>query len=300
MQIMLRSGTRHSARYTTQFFIHMRQSFAHLVAAPFLIAAMGVLYYAWTHAGTGALWLIVLLLPVAVIYVFAPQINWWWYSQRPPQLEAALVKMLEQHCAFYQHLSPACQQRFRERVALFRMGTEWTPMGWPEEGGVPPDVETAIAVQATIFNFAKQQLLFERFEKVIVYPIAFPSPEYPYPHASELYEPDGCIIFSAQHVVRALVQPMQYYNVALHEYAKAFHVTYPTTVFPKFDAPDVWLRLELVSGMPRAAIENFMDMAGLDVLHVALHHYFTFPNRFTEVFPAEAKALDQIFPKSCS
>jgi len=270
--------------------------FANRLAAPFALVALFFLYLAWRVDSAWALWIVPFLLVAAAIFIFSAEINWWWYSRRPPQLDVALAQLLARHCGFYQRLDAAGQQRFRDRVALFRMGTEWTPMGWPEEmETLPPDVELALAAQAVTLTFHRPQFLFERFEKVIVYPAPFPSPEYPFPHTSELYEEDGCLIFSAEHVLRGFMQTGGY-NVALHEYAHAFLRTWPQEAYPTVSDDDiVWEKLALVSGLTRQQVEASIGIAGIAVLPVAIHHFFRFPERFAEHLPEEGAAFGRVF-----
>jgi hypothetical protein len=271
--------------------------FARLLIAPLIFLAVVLLGLAWSfEAPKYALGLVPLLVAAAVVYVLSPQINWWWYSKRPPELPARLGEMLARFCPFYQRLGSAARAKFRQRVALFRMATDWTPAGWPEDSdGLPPDVELAIAAQAVIVTFGRPEFVFDRFEKVIVYPVAFPSPEYQFFHASELYEPDGCLLFSAGHVVQGFAQPGKMYNIALHEYARVFVRTYARENYPDFESPEQWERLEKMSGMSRQYIESFIGLAGVEALAVAIHHYFTFGEPFREAFPEEAAVLEQIF-----
>ncbi len=272
----------------------MRQIFANLLAAPFLAGALLFLYLTWTKNIDLAPWIIPFVLAATVIYLFAPQINWWWYNRNPPELTPGLTGMLERFCGFYRRLDKAGKKRFRERVVLFRMGTDWTPEAWPEEV-LPPDVELAIAAQAVTLNFHQQNFLVEKFEKVIVYPMPFPTPEYTFAHASELFEPDGCLLFSAEQVIQAFLQPAQWYNVALHEYAKAFVLTHPAEPYPDWSADDTWDQLAAVSGMSREHVEAVIGLAGVEPLPVAIHHFFIFPERFREVFPEAADIFDRIF-----
>jgi Glucose-regulated metallo-peptidase M90 len=207
--------------------------------------------------------------------------------------------MLERCCEPYQRLDAVCKQTFRERVALFRMGTEWTPLGWPEER-VPVDVQLALSAQAVTLTLQKPVFLFKAFEKVIIYPHSFFSPEYPFMHGSEVFQPDGCLIFSAEHVVKAFVKPNEFYNVGLHEYAKVFIMTYPNEAWPDTSAPDAWERLGNINGMNRAYIESMIGLAGVEVLPVCIHHHFNFPEQLAAAWPEVAEGLRTIFPGTCS
>lgn len=268
--------------------------FSNYLAIPSVLLSLLFLYLAWEVDSEYSIWIAPCVVLSAVIYIFSPQINWWWYNRRPPRLEPGLISLLERFCGFYRRLSPGEKERFRGRVALFRMGTDWEPMAFEEEA-VPADVQLVLAAQAVMLAFGRPALLFDKFEKVIVYPRPFSTPEYPFDHASELFEPDGCVLFSAEQLMRAFAEPSNWYNVGLHEYAKVYALTYPGEPYPNFEAEDVWEKLQTVSQMPRGHVESVVGIAGVDALPVAIHHYFVFPERFREVFPEEAKVFDGIF-----
>ncbi len=271
----------------------MRATFATLLLAPFLAGALTFLYLAWQDSDYAPA-IIPFAIGASIIWILSPQINWWWYNRHPPELPPALKTLLEQGSVFYRSLTAEEQLRFRQRVALFIMGTDWMPMGWPDEQ-VPLDVRLALAVPAVTLTWAEPSFLFEKFEKVVVYPRPFPSPEHDYLHASELYAHDGCLLFSAEQLMMSFLQPGTMYNIGLHEYAKAFVLTYPERPYPTLDATDIWERLEACSRMSRAHIESVIGMAGVDPLPVAIHHYFSFPRRFRTVLPEVAGALDAVF-----
>lgn len=271
----------------------MRQSFANFLAAPFVGGALLFLYLAWKDSDY-APGMIPFVVGAALVWAFAPQINWWWYRRRPPVLSPALRGLLERYCGFYRRLDQAGQQRFRERTVLFMIGTEWMPVAWPDEA-VPPDVQLALTAQAVTLTFNRPVFLFDKFEKVIVYPLPFPSPEHDYMHASELYAPDGCLLFSAEQLMLGFSQPGALYNIAMHEYAKAFVLTYSDEAYPDLSADDIWENLQACSQMTRAHIESVIGIAGVEPLPVAIHHYFMFPQQFRASMPDAAAVLDRIF-----
>ena len=269
--------------------------FANYVASPFVFGALIFLYLAWKLDSRYALWIIPFAVVATLVYVFSPQINWWRYRRKPPALQPALIALLDKYFPFYQGLDNIGRQKFRDRIVLFRMATDWTPMGWPEET-LPADVELALAAQAVMLSFQREEFLFPKFEKVILYPYPFPSPEHPFAHASELHEPDGCLLFSAEQLMMAFMQPGKWYNVGLHEYGRAYRLSYPGLPYPAFDAPNAWARLESVAPhLSRQLIEATVGLEQTEVLPVAIHHYFTFTGPFRQVFPEEAATFDLIF-----
>lgn len=270
----------------------MRQVFASYLLAPFVGGAILFLYLAWGDSDY-AIWIIPCVVAAALIYVLSPQINWWWYTRHPQDLSPGLTDTLGRFCGYYRRLGAAEKKRFRERVVLFQMGTDWEPLAWPDDV-LPPDVTLALAAQAVTLTFNRPKFLFDKFEKVLVYPKPFATPEYPFMHASELFEPDGCLLFSAEQVMEGFLKPGAY-NIGLHEYARAFLRTYPAEPYPDLSAPDTWEKLQLAGGFPREQVDAIIGIADVEPLPVAIHHYFIFPEKFRQVFPKQAATFDQIF-----
>lgn len=268
--------------------------FANKLLIPFVLLAALFLGLAWAVDDRFSIYFVPCLVVAALIFILSPQINWWWYSRNPPDLSAELRALLERCSGFYQRLPAEERRRFRGRVALFNLGTDWEPLAFPDDV-LPADVQMAIAAQAVSLGFWRERFLFDKFEKIIVFPRPFPTPEHPYDHASELHEADGCLLFSAEQVMRAFAQPLKWYNVALHEYAKAFVLQYPDEPWPDFSEETVWERLEALSGMPRVHVESVIGLAGVDALPVAIHHHLLFPERFAAAFPDEHRVLESVF-----
>jgi hypothetical protein len=271
--------------------------FSSRLAAPFVVGALFILYLSWEYGSQWAIWMAPMVLVSALIYVFSPQINWWYYSRYPRPLPEQERGLLADHADFYNRLDALGKQRFEARVRLFVMGTDWMALGWPDgQEEVPADIQLVLATQAVTLTWNKEDVLLAPFEQVVVYPKPFPSPEYPFAHASELYAPDGCLIFSAEQVMRAFIQPTVWYNVGLHEFAKAMVMRYPALPWP--EAGDIWDRLEEVSNMSRSHVESVIGLAGIDSLPVMIHHYRIFPDRFAAVFPSESRVLASILDGS--
>lgn len=267
--------------------------FANRLIAPFAILGAVFLGLAWTTDESWAVYFVPCLVVAALIFILSPQINWWWYSKNPPELSEPLQVFLGR-MPFYRSLSATEQRRFRGRIALFNMGVDWEPLAFPEDN-LPPDVQVAIATPAVMLTFYREKFLFDQFEKVLVFPRPFPTPEHPYNHTSEMHQADGCLLFSAEQVMLAAAQPGQRYNVAMHEYAKVFMLQYPQEPWPILDPETSWSKLEQVSGMSRAYVESVIGLAGVDALPVAVHHYFYFPERFAAVFPEVYTTFRGIF-----
>lgn len=259
--------------------------------APFVFAALGFLYMTWEKGSSWAIYIVPCFLVLAAIYVLSPQIDWWWARRYPPKLPEQLRSFLNKFSLFYQRLDAAEQIRFEQRAALFLMGTEWVGQGWES---VPKDVQLVLASYGVQLNFHTEDLLFEKFEKIIVYQHPFPSPAHPTWHHSEIYEPDGCMLISAEQLLQGYVAPKEHYQIGLHEYAKIFILSHPDLPWPTVSEA-AWADLEKINGMGRKHVEAMVGLPVVDALPVALHHYFTFPVEFRAVLPMLTAAFDAIF-----
>lgn len=282
--------------YTYLYFCSLMITFANRLLITPVLCALLCLYLGWTYDSAAyAIWMAPFLVLSAVIYVLSPQINWWYYSRNPPEMAPPLRMLLEQRFVFYRKLAEAERKKFRARVELFRMGTDWTAIDFPEDA-LPPDIQVALAAQAVMLSFHKPEFLFKKFEKVVVYPYPFPSPAYDFPHTSELHEADGCLLFSAQQFMPVFLDPGYMYNIGLHEYARAFVLSYPEYAYPVFsDESHAWAMLERSSGMSREHIESLIGIPGQSPLPVAIHHYFTFPESLLRQMPEVFTQLNIIF-----
>ena len=69
--------------------------FANYVATPFVALSLVFLYMAWEVDSDYAIWILPFVLLSAAVYIFSPQINWWWYSRHPKDLSPGLRAMME-------------------------------------------------------------------------------------------------------------------------------------------------------------------------------------------------------------
>ncbi|KAA3625398.1 MAG: hypothetical protein DWQ02_21855 [Bacteroidetes bacterium] len=259
----------------------MKMSPWRLLAAPFMIAGIFVLYKTFSDP-TWSWYLIPCVVMLAVLYVLSPQIDWYWYKRNPPAMPKPLAMFFQKNMRFYQNLSVDQKQKFRDRVSLYMMAADYMPKVFEK---VPEDVKAIAAACAVEITLGKETFLFPNYEHIIVYPKAFPSPQYPRNiHPSEIYDHDGVIMFSAEHLVHGFVQPHRYFNVGLYEYARVFVDSYPTEPWPDLDEA-IWTPLEQVSGFKKEAIFKYMNIDDISPLAVSIMFFFDFPEKFKETLP---------------
>lgn len=164
-----------------------------ILAIPFVLLLALMFYLSLTVDERFSILIIFASVMLVILFVFSPQIDWWWYSRRPPELDASFRQLLRQRYPFYMGLSPEDKLKFRQRVALFRLAKDFMPQGMEE---VPEDVQWFAALSGVHLTFGWEEYLLPQYEKIIVYPHPFPSPQYPDRfHASEVFPEDGVVIF---------------------------------------------------------------------------------------------------------
>lgn len=266
-----------------------------ILSIPFVFLALFFLYLTWEVDPGYSIYIVPFVIMLALIYVFGPQINWWWYQRRPPELKPKIRLLITRHLPYYQKLMESEQERFRKRVALYMEANDFMPQGMES---VPEDLRAIAAACAVQLTFGQKDFLLPKFEHIIFYPKPFPSPQYPENfHSSEIYEEDGVILFSAEQLLPGFLQPYQYYSIGLHEYAKVFARSYPEIHFPKLPE-DIWQQLQQISGFSQAAIERWINLKPIPAQPVSIAHFFTFPAQFQAVLPDLYEQYARIFNQS--
>lgn len=262
-----------------------------ILAIPFVIAALVLLYLNLETGGQYSMLLVAMMIILALIFILSPQVDWWWYQRYPPDLPSKIRELLFKY-PFYQRLPEGEKKKFRSRVFLFMKGTNFIPQVIED---VPEDVKTMVAANAVTLTFGQKEFLFPKFENVIINPKPLPTLQFPENyHASEIYEPDGVVLFSVEQLVRSFVESKQYFNIGLYEYAKVFVLTHQAFVYPNFDESS-WEALEHISGFSKAWIEQWINLPDIDPLAVSIAHFFIFPEQFKQELPAEFEVYRQIF-----
>jgi len=265
--------------------------FARLLSIPFVLLALGTLYLTWEVDESYSLWIIPPVIITALLYVFAPQINWWWYQRTPPKIDPMVKTLLGKYLPFYDNLSPEDKQKFDHRLGLYQLSVDYQNKS---SDGVPEDAQGLIAACAVWLTFNREEFLFPKFENVVVYNHAFPSPQQQDLHASEIFEEDGVLVFSLEHFMPGFLETKNYYNIGLHEFAKVFVISYPDETYPTF-GDDFWNRIGQINGLKRDAFEKFMGLKNIETLPIGIVHHFVYPEQFANIFPEESAMLREIF-----
>ncbi len=259
---------------------------------PFAAGALIFLYLAW-EVNSHYYWhLLGSTMALILIYLLGPQINWWWYQRYPPDLPAVITQILENRLPFYQRLSQEKKMKFRNRAAMYMEANEFIAKGMKE---VAPDLKAAVACSVVQLTFGKDDYLLNKFEHIVIYAHPFPSPQYPDNwHSSEIFPEDGVVLFSAEQLMPAFLNPTGYFHIGLYEYARIYRICHPEVIFPSF-YPDSWKEFEVVSGFKKDLVLNWIGLPEIDLTAVATVLFFVFPEKFKKVFPEKYDRLAEIF-----
>ncbi len=256
---------------------------ARVISIPFLLLTAVFAYLTLEVDESFSYYIIFFVILLAIIYTFSPQINWWWYIRNPPEIDKPMRNLLIQHHSFYNDLSLSDKKRFRNRMALYMMAVEFMPMGWEK---LPEDIKGVIAANIVQMTFQQEDFLLPKFERIVVYTTPFPSPQFPKQlHASELFEEDGVLLFSAQQVMWSFLQPQQYYNLVLHEYIKAYQLAYPNKIYPNVNEAG-WARINQIGGFTKEQIAGIIGLPDdIDPIVVSGTLFFTHSVKYQQIAP---------------
>jgi len=266
-----------------------------IVSIPFVLGALIFLYLTWEIDRQYSAYIVPFVIGLALIFSFSPQINWWWYQRHPPELTGKLRGLLERFLPYYQRLAEPEKKRFRHRVALYIEANDFMAKGMDE---VSPDLKVVAAACAVQLTFGKQDFLMNSFEHLVFFPQPFPSPQYPENyHASEIFEEDGVILFSAEQLMKGFFTPHKFYNVGLHEYAKVFERSFPDLAFPALSDTH-WQELQQISGFTHEWIGAWINLEDIPLRAVSITHFFTFPQQFYALLPDLYEQYARLFNQS--
>lgn len=223
------------------------------------------------------------------VYFFSDQIDWWWFQKNPPRIDDRMRELFIQRFPFYQNLSKEDRSKFETRVELYVNAKEYIPNGWKS---VPYDIQCWVAACAIILTFGKSDYLLNRFERIVIYPHSFPSPQYPELfHASEHYEEDGVIIFSSEKLLPGIMQPQAYYNIGIHEMAQVFRITHPGYNYPEEMDWSIFLQ---ITGYGKDKLLGYLGMESVTAWPVLVTLFFAFPAQFKELLNHDYKQVKDI------
>jgi len=237
------------------------------------------------------------MIPVAIlilIYLFQPQINYWWISRHPLDLDEKIITMLNNTNPTYVKMNAEEKQDFNNRLGLYAEGNAFIAKGMEQDFEVPYDVKMMTGQIPVTMMWNKSDRYLVKFERVIIYKHPFPSPKYKFLHTAEADIEDGVIIFSLENMEQAFFNPKEYFNVAWWAYADAYVKAYPNQKYPDVDN-QIWHSIEAISGFTQERLQNILGFQGLDPLPILIVCYFLNADIFAAKAPIVYTQIKDIF-----
>jgi len=273
-------------------------SLTRFIAAPFAFALVYIFYqsavdYDFRDAYS---WVIFPLLVLCIaLYIFSPQIDFWFHKKYPVALDQPVINWLEQQFPFYQSLADSDKLQFRNRLSLFMEAKEFFLMK-AEKLDMPEDMKFIISAHAIWLTMGREDYLLDKFERIIAYMHPFPTPFYKHLHTVEAELQDGVVLLSFEYVLKALSAP-DHYNIAIHGFAEAFHEMHQEINWSDISQQDEE-QLQQISGLTTQRICDTIGFERVDQVLLAIHHYVQFPDHFKTKLPQLYQQIDQIFKLS--
>lgn len=250
-------------------------------------------YYAFTHHGDRALFMVPFLVGLAATYVMSPHLDWMYAKRFPPKLPERFVDSLESNNFLYAQLSSEERKEFLKRVALIVLGKDFDSR---PEHSIPFDVSHGLASVIATMTFYMKDFLIKEYEKVIVYKTSFPSPMYlKHVHACEVNPEDKVVLLATDKFMLGLNRPAQYFNTGYYVYAQALEdIMKPDIQFEK-DHDQVIDDCCSVLGFKKSAVLSYIGLPVIDVFALSSTVFFMRNEALKLQFPSLFEQLRRFY-----
>ncbi len=219
--------------------------------------------FVWVFAGS--------LLVLTVTYVFQHQLDQMVIRGVPQRIDKSMHQMMLVTAPYYKSLSKQDMQLMQDRMARWVLRKE---MIQKNENKPPQDLMYILSYYAVLLTLHQEDFRYDIFDRIVFYEHPFLTPGvHEEVHIVETESVDGTMIFSIPHLLKGHLEK-GYYNIALHANAEAYRIQYMKESVTW--EPNIWERLEEVSGIRREQLDTYIGVPQEDPWPVAVHHQVTF------------------------
>ena len=266
--------------------------FARRLTVPLALWIMIVLYLAFVEEMDGVMiWIIPPALLLMIVYIFTPQLNYWYVQRYRPTLDEPLRKFLHHLAPWITRLDPDAQKKLEERLVLHMEGSDFSGMNMES---IPEEAKVLVSLAAVVVSWQQEKALLSPFERVVFYKHPFPSPNHQFLHACETDFIDQVQIYSLEQLMASWMRPDRFLNIAYYEWAKIFQFVFDQKQYPS-SSPQRWEALSQISGQSTDQWQKFTGFETLDFWGVATACYLTFPKKMQESEPALFQAIREVY-----
>ena len=254
------------------------------LAIPFI--AIGIItFFLVDDKTTKAIVIAVSFLPIVLLYIFRPQIAWWYYSRNPQGLDKPMKIILQRFFPFYNHLSEATRIKFEHRMFMYMISKSYEKKVIQT---IPEELKGLIAANAIMLTLGLEEYLSPKFETIVFFPNRFPSPAIQEFHSSETFEDGshGGMIFAVDQVMTLLEHPNAY-NIILHEQVNVLwkQNNWSEKDFLEYASPENLQKLAKIRGLSLPQVRNILGKPSINFYAMVLEHFFAEPQRFQVLLP---------------
>lgn len=263
-----------------------------------MIPCVGIMLYLGyqTHLDSHypyAIWIVIPLILLVLLYLFKPQIDYWWHTKYPLKVDKELKSLLKKMNPYYASLIGDEKEKFEYRLALYMEGRAFKAVGH-EHRDLPYDISGLISAIPIQLTMHKKDFLIGDIDRIFTYKHPFPTPQNQFLHSVETHVEDGVIILSLEAFNLAQTAPEQFYHIGWHAYIEVFLQVYKDDPYKLMKFAN-WETIKEISGFSQTDIENIVGIPNQNPLVPLCVLYFTHREQFKDKASSAFSAMDTFF-----
>ncbi|NOT37513.1 MAG: hypothetical protein HOP11_09065 [Saprospiraceae bacterium] len=227
---------------------------------------------------------------IVFLFIFKHQINEWWWSKRPIELEQRDKNWIKEHIALFKAPTIRDDDEFFLELAKYCQIQEFIPMG---DFKIEEEAKWMSLSPAIVLKIFKNPELYKHYIRTVFYRHPFLTPDQDYVHISEFNEEDGVLIFSIEQLFNANFHPDKYLNPALYEWSKIWSRQYLTSI----DLTDHNFIKENICKQLQCQYTDILVWMGqneLDEKALLVYNYILYPNELQKSLPEYFQEINNI------
>lgn len=271
------------------------QSFAGLISIPFVILSLFFGYHVlYLDNSDMFIYLLIFVLISMTIYMFQPQIDFFWFKNHKMELKEKEKKFLNSVSSFYVSLNDEQKIKFENRVYVFARfkGFKWVRS---EKKELPQDMKLLIASNAVQITFHQEEYLFDKFDHYFAYNHDFPTPNKQFLHSVEVNMEDKIAIFNIEVLSNSQNVNNKIFNIGLFAFAEIFISLNPQKMYPEINKDVFWEDIELISEISKEKIIGTIGYEPETLTPVLVTIFFMYNQSFKDKNPENFEKLCSIF-----
>lgn len=233
----------------------------------------------------------VCVVPIGLVYMFKPQLDWWYYQRNPQMLHPKMRNVLLRFSSYFEKLQGDVRIRFEQRMFMIMQSRAYEKKNLET---IPEDLKGLIAGVYTQLTLGLEEYFTPKYEMIVLYPQKFPSPKIPVFHTSEVFEDGhyGGVVFAVNHAVNALQDP-NHYNIVMHEFSNLLWTIkgWDEKAFLEFATKENLTAMAKIRGFSFPQIQKFIGKPQINFYAVAIEHFFAVPDSFKQFLPEFYQAI---------